>query len=406
MVPVGTPTSWQLLFAEARDEYCRCLDELHPVDESHAELLLSDLEPFWVWQYRQTCDLETSLLAVREHGYTFGTDNPRLVGGVGADRTILAYGRSSQNVTLDSLLTRLSGTSTGLEQHDSDRSSLIARIGWLRWDHFEAMPRHLRKEYRRAELEIAVALGLPHLIAAATRSRPHVRLAVDAHVRSATGRDLTADPAWFATWAHTHKLDIVPALSRDVTVMLDPPPVVLEGVLHTADAPACIALMKDLLVPLITHFDGNRPRALRSQTHFRYSRTPVTFALDVGHLIAHAAAGPPDINFFPQRRDLNRGWSSAGDGRAYRALERYVANNPGTAYFSRLLYDSSETGLPHFIEMGLIVDRDSLPMLAKSIPIADAAVQVCTSNAAGTAIVVGAFDNFTGELVHVRWRPR
>lgn len=30
---------------------------------------------------------------------------------------------------------------------------------------------------------------------------------------------------------------------------------------------------------------------------------------DRGHFIAHLSGGPIDINLFPQRRDINRGWS-------------------------------------------------------------------------------------------------
>lgn len=33
---------------------------------------------------------------------------------------------------------------------------------------------------------------------------------------------------------------------------------------------------------------------------------------DRGHFVAHTAGGPMDMNLFPQRSDLNRGWSAQG----------------------------------------------------------------------------------------------
>jgi hypothetical protein len=52
-------------------------------------------------------------------------------------------------------------------------------------------------------------------------------------------------------------------------------------------------------------------------------------------MVAHAARGTFGPNMFPQDRQLNRGWSV--EGRRYRALEREIANTPGT-FFCCLLY--------------------------------------------------------------------
>lgn len=57
---------------------------------------------------------------------------------------------------------------------------------------------------------------------------------------------------------------------------------------------------------------------------------------DKGHFIAHGFGGPIDVNLFPQKRDVNRGWSP--EGKRYRAMERFVAANPGTLVFSRPIY--------------------------------------------------------------------
>jgi hypothetical protein len=78
--------------------------------------------------------------------------------------------------------------------------------------------------------------------------------------------------------------------------------------------------------------------------------------LDKGHMVAHAAGGGFGPNMFPQDRELNRGWSA--DGRRYRALERTIANRPGTFFFCCLLYADS-TDFPAAVELGLL-DADGL----------------------------------------------
>jgi hypothetical protein len=51
---------------------------------------------------------------------------------------------------------------------------------------------------------------------------------------------------------------------------------------------------------------------------------------DRGHFVAHTAGGSLDMNLFPQRRDLNRGWSR--EGKQYRAMKQYLADHPGTFF--------------------------------------------------------------------------
>jgi len=58
---------------------------------------------------------------------------------------------------------------------------------------------------------------------------------------------------------------------------------------------------------------------------------------DKGHFIAHGFGGPIDVNLFPQRRDINRGWKP--EGKPYRDMEKFVAANPGTFVFSRPIYN-------------------------------------------------------------------
>lgn len=69
---------------------------------------------------------------------------------------------------------------------------------------------------------------------------------------------------------------------------------------------------------------------------------------DNGHFMSHLSGGSIDLNLFPQRRDVNRGW---GEWKRYREMERYVCNNPGTFAFSRPLYEDL-TIVPCQLEYG------------------------------------------------------
>jgi hypothetical protein len=75
-------------------------------------------------------------------------------------------------------------------------------------------------------------------------------------------------------------------------------------------------------------------------------------AVDKGHFIGHALGGGTDVNLFPQRSELNRGWSDPG--RVFRKMERTAAAQPGTFVFARPLY-SDTTWHPTALEYGLLL---------------------------------------------------
>ncbi len=75
------------------------------------------------------------------------------------------------------------------------------------------------------------------------------------------------------------------------------------------------------------------------------------FLADKGHFLGHASGGILDINLFPQRRELNRGWSE--EGKRFRAMERYVAEHPATFFYHRPIYDD-ETWIPASLEYGVL----------------------------------------------------
>jgi hypothetical protein len=94
-----------------------------------------------------------------------------------------------------------------------------------------------------------------------------------------------------------------------------------------------------------------RPRDQAYQRGYPSPRGRAVRPLDKGHMVAHAAGGTFGPNMFPQDRDLNRGWST--EGRRYRALEREIANTPGTLFFCYLRY-GDDTDFPAAIVLGVL----------------------------------------------------
>ena len=82
----------------------------------------------------------------------------------------------------------------------------------------------------------------------------------------------------------------------------------------------------------------------------------LVFPVDRGHLISHAAGGDLDINLFPQRRELNRGWSE--EGKLYRKMERLAAHHPGTFHFHRARYDD-DTWIPSTLQYGVLREDET-----------------------------------------------
>lgn len=93
------------------------------------------------------------------------------------------------------------------------------------------------------------------------------------------------------------------------------------------------------------------PRDESYQRGYPSPRGRAARPLDKGHMVPHAAGGTFGPNIFPQDRDLNRGWSM--EGRRYRALEREIANAPGTFFFCCLLY-ADDTDFPAAIRLGVL----------------------------------------------------
>lgn len=72
---------------------------------------------------------------------------------------------------------------------------------------------------------------------------------------------------------------------------------------------------------------------------------------DRGHFLSHASGGLMDVNFFPQKKEINRGWSPAG--KIYRAMEKHCASHSGTFVFSHPIYTAADPGWdPEQLEYG------------------------------------------------------
>ena len=106
----------------------------------------------------------------------------------------------------------------------------------------------------------------------------------------------------------------------------------------------------------VSSHNSQSPKKIREKSRIAYyyrnfiRRYQPDTATDTGHFIAHSFGGGLDINLFPQKRDVNRGYSP--EGIVYRKMENSVLKTPGTFFFSRPLYDD-ETWRPFYIEYGV-----------------------------------------------------
>jgi len=75
--------------------------------------------------------------------------------------------------------------------------------------------------------------------------------------------------------------------------------------------------------------------------------------MDKGHAMSHRSGGGLDINLFPQRPQVNRGFGNCEHDLRFRAMEKETLKPPGTFCFMRFIYRSS-TWFPAKIEYGLV----------------------------------------------------
>jgi len=78
---------------------------------------------------------------------------------------------------------------------------------------------------------------------------------------------------------------------------------------------------------------------------------------DRGHFISHLAGGSLDVNLFPQKRELNRGWSE--EGKLFRRMEKYAAERSDTFCFARPIYHDLSC-CPTILEYGVLRHEGTL----------------------------------------------
>ncbi|SIS41467.1 hypothetical protein [Insolitispirillum peregrinum] len=96
--------------------------------------------------------------------------------------------------------------------------------------------------------------------------------------------------------------------------------------------------------------DANRMRGFLGPTAEVFGSS-----YDKGHFIAHSAGGDTldSINWFPQERKLNRGWSDQGV--RYREMETFCAKTPGTFMMAHPIYDGT-SACPALLDFGILRD--------------------------------------------------
>lgn len=118
-----------------------------------------------------------------------------------------------------------------------------------------------------------------------------------------------------------------------------------------------VVLAYAVSTPQLTKRDATRMRGFPNvNASVRRVLGDSAFVADKGHFLGHASGGILDINLFPQRRELNRGWSD--EGKRFRSMERYVAEHPGVFFYHRPLYDD-DTWIPATLEYAVLKDGDT-----------------------------------------------
>jgi len=115
-----------------------------------------------------------------------------------------------------------------------------------------------------------------------------------------------------------------------------------------------VLLAYGLSCPQLEARDKNRMRGFPAvKVGVKAVMGEVAFDADRGHFLGHAAGGELDINLFPQRRELNQGWSD--EGKLFRQMEEHASKHFGTFLYHRAMYND-DTWIPDRLEYGLLVD--------------------------------------------------
>lgn len=87
----------------------------------------------------------------------------------------------------------------------------------------------------------------------------------------------------------------------------------------------------------------------RDNNRIRYA--PKKYGYDKSHFVSHKAGGGLDENLTYLIPHLNRGWSV--EGKVYRKMERYVAENENIFFFNKPIYQDNSI-VPRYLEVGVL----------------------------------------------------
>jgi len=150
--------------------------------------------------------------------------------------------------------------------------------------------------------------------------------------------------AWCLDYANKHSGADISEINLDFSVFLFD---------HLAER---VTLAYALSVEQLMRRDTGRMRGFPDvNANAQAKLVDETFIADKGHFLGHASGGILDINLFPHRRELNRGWSA--EGKRFRSMERHVAEHPGTFFYHRPSYHD-DTWIPHRLEYGVLVGNE------------------------------------------------
>lgn len=394
-----------LPFQQIRAEYARLLEVYEIGSSKEARKILEDpLCRLWMAVYKQSCTYPTALDLLDDRVASFLHDCAAYEGTGPVDRVVAALSVSQERLPLGDLLARLlaereagqptSGTlslirltlislSEGLSTRNLEKlTQAAARV--LGWDQ-ESIP-------------TLVIRWIDLYQSAASPKRKARLLGRLLEVLGATKRTAESDK-------RLRDLDSLRSLAAGAEKNLAPEDRIiltreLTGLIQNALREVERKIVEEPSADLVDRIKNhilaldfvNRPRP-RYSRGARYLRRGMAWKTDLGHFIPHSAGGPADINLFQQDRRLNRGWSL--QGKAYRSMERYIAEHPGLFHFSRAVY-ADDTTIPRYLEIGVLLPQAQAEELASALAGYEA-FYLCVprSYKGGVKLIwgIGVFDN-------------
>ncbi len=367
-------------FQQIRAEYARFLEAYEIGTSKEARKVLEDpLCRLWIAVYKQNCTYPTALDLLDDRVASFLHDCAAYEGIGPVDRVVAALSVSQERLPLGNLLARLlaereAGQTTS-ETLSLIRLTFISLSEGLSTKNLEKLTQAAARvlEWDQEPIPTLVDRWIDLYQSAASPTRKARLLGRALEVLDFGATKKTAGPDKRVSFRNLDSLrslaagaerDLAPLdraiLARELTKLIQNAPREVERKIAEEPSADLVDRIKDHILTLDF---VNRPRP-RYSRGARYLRRGMAWKTDLGHFIPHSAGGPADINLFQQDRRLNRGWSP--QGRAYRSMERYIAEHPGLFHFSRAVY-ADETTIPRYLEIGVLLPKAQAEELASAL---------------------------------------